>query len=486
MNLNKMYVNKIVLILTWIMDAILFLTSAAYAAMFGQISMVIQVIPVLILGNAVLIIPYKKNKASDSIKYFAMGRHLAINLICMLAGTSAVGFVSIVTVALLFLLYFDQKLINILAAGIVMCNFIWLAVVVLVQKLPLNMDMPSQVIMMICVSLTLVVVSKVNIRFNQEKIEHIKVQLDKQQETHEKVMDIKSKLDIDMNNVRTIVEDYIVFSEKTIHLTNDIIQDVGTNNGLILEQEKNTGIIKGIVDENAKLMKEIQELSITSSHEISQGTDQMAVLNEIIGSVTECGDQMDRYIQAVYTQSQKITDINDIIKNIADQTNLLALNASIEAARAGEAGKGFSVVAEEIRKLSNEISDSVEDCNHILQNISKDNERLLNQSVVLREINSSQEKAVLDTSESFEKIKETNNSLSSHIAGVKRHTDKIVEQTGSIENKMIHLTETSKNTLSTAENVSVLSSQAIEMTDKTKETVSNMIETAEKLNEVLN
>ena len=51
-------------------------------------------------------------------------------------------------------------------------------------------------------------------------------------------------------------------------------------------------------------------------------------------------------------QSKMLQDANTAIASIAEQTNLLAMNAAIEAAHAGEAGKGFSVVADEIRKLS--------------------------------------------------------------------------------------------------------------------------------------
>lgn len=108
------------------------------------------------------------------------------------------------------------------------------------------------------------------------------------------------------------------------------------------------------------LASSLQQIS-ASIQEISAGA------NNVVNSNSEIQEE----VKEANESAQNTNEILKFIQNVSSQTNLLGLNASIEAARAGEMGRGFSVVAQEIRKLSNSSSDSIKRIDVVLKKIAQ-------------------------------------------------------------------------------------------------------------------
>lgn len=66
-------------------------------------------------------------------------------------------------------------------------------------------------------------------------------------------------------------------------------------------------------------------------------------------------------IAALSTQTDRITEVLDVIKAIANKSDLLALNAALEGTKAGEAGRGFSLVASQMQRLAENVMRAVSD-----------------------------------------------------------------------------------------------------------------------------
>ncbi len=108
---------------------------------------------------------------------------------------------------------------------------------------------------------------------------------------------------------------------------------------------------------------------------LKENVDQASsIINQLATSAVEVSSnqqQLNGEVKKVESSSIKIINISEFIKQIANETNMLGLNAAIEAARAGSAGAGFSIVAGQIRKLSQKSKETVNDIVSVNLDIQK-------------------------------------------------------------------------------------------------------------------
>ncbi|ATD80044.1 MULTISPECIES: methyl-accepting chemotaxis protein [Desulfovibrio] len=125
-------------------------------------------------------------------------------------------------------------------------------------------------------------------------------------------------------------------------------------------------------------VREVAHNAADASTASAQTRDKAHEGAQVVSNVTQSIDEVHEVSMALKSDmalldrhARDITEIMNVISDIADQTNLLALNAAIEAARAGDAGRGFAVVADEVRKLAEKTMTSTSDVGSAIGSIQQ-------------------------------------------------------------------------------------------------------------------
>ncbi len=124
----------------------------------------------------------------------------------------------------------------------------------------------------------------------------------------------------------------------------------------------------------SKAAEEVKNETQQSKEIVMQGWNSMTKALDGMKKIEDAFGMVNSSIVELAGKAERVSQVINLIEQVANQTKLLALNAAIESAGAGEAGKRFSVVASEIKRLSENVSASASEVRDLIEDIVRSTE----------------------------------------------------------------------------------------------------------------
>ncbi|MGF7014386.1 methyl-accepting chemotaxis protein [Ornithinibacillus bavariensis] len=220
---------------------------------------------------------------------------------------------------------------------------------------------------------------------------------------------------------------------------------------------------------------EVLEMTTEGSKLMEMSTNQMALVDGIVHDAVQ-------RVKGLDIHAKEITKLVYVIKDISEQTNLLALNAAIEAARAGEHGKGFAVVADEVRKLAEEVSMSIMDITNIVTNIQNESQRVSESLEGGYKEVAQGTGQIKKTSQTFEDISKAVTGMVNNINTVSHNLSDILANSQEMNANIMEIASISEESAAGVEETSAASEQTSSSMEEVAKSSEELAKLAEQLN----
>lgn len=211
------------------------------------------------------------------------------------------------------------------------------------------------------------------------------------------------------------------------------------------------------------------------------GLQTVAELEKTSRDFIELASHMTEEVQNASRKSEEVNKVVTTIEGIADSTNLLALNAAIESARAGEAGKGFAVVADEVRKLAERSKQEAGSIQEMVATMSSQMTTLSDEAEKFKHFQSSQDKAVTQTKDAFDRIASFVQSMNEQIQEVNEAVEGVDRVNEEVKERLQSISVISEEAVATAEEVAASSENQLTSIEKVHHSATDLQELSQEL-----
>ncbi|MDZ5720686.1 methyl-accepting chemotaxis protein [Bacillus sp. SN1] len=223
----------------------------------------------------------------------------------------------------------------------------------------------------------------------------------------------------------------------------------------------------------------VLELAVSGNENMDTSLQQMKTIHHIVQEAVH-------KVRSLEQHSQDINKLVQVINGIAEQTNLLSLNAAIEAARAGESGKGFAVVAEEVRKLADGVSDSVQDITRIVNGTQQEIHTVIGYlESSFTEVEKGTEN-LTDTGQAMQHIRQSVTHVADSIKEVTDGLKQLTNQSITINQSIENIASVSEESAAGIEETFSITEQSAHSMDQVLQNAEELEQLAKELNEKMN
>ncbi|MBD5089608.1 MAG: hypothetical protein HDT30_12520 [Clostridiales bacterium] len=452
-------------------------------SLFFALIVVITAIVTLILDFIV----YFKQKDGTLFKYVSILGFALMYCIVLFGAKNDLVFGIVFPITIIYLLYFDFKLILSLSIGFSIINILDIIYVTSILKQThagheiITASILLQLAPVIVYLIVLCGTTKISNQNNESKLANIQ---DEKEKTSNLLKDILQIVDTVKENSTKVNEEIEGLGDNIEHtslaLTN--ISNGNQDNAANIEKQTiMTANIQDMILVTKDMADDMIQLAQESETAVKDGKLSMDSLHSKTQESDKANERLVTSVTQLLTNTNDVKEITEQIFSISSQTNLLALNASIESARAGEAGRGFSVVADEIRNLADETRNLTEAIQNIVNDLQKNAETAKFMVDTVTNVTASEHELIKNAEHQFSSIGEKIDALNKNIQNTSSQIEDIYQSNTSIVESIHQISSNSQEVTATTLQIAELGDATSQKAKNTQKLMDELVESVSSI-----